>query len=261
MDTSSSASAPSNNDPLNLVGEEDVANEQPPNNVESIAPSQTKGKGTKRASTSTNTDDSDGGVAKKNKKRSWLWDHFNEVIIDGKKRAGCRYCTSNVCGDSKSGTSVMRNHLERCLEYPPNIDKSQKLLALHNDLTTKGEGASGSDTHDKTVEKKGKLEFWKFNQQDTRMALSKMIIMDERPFRMVEHEGFRLFMSVACPHFKIPSRWTIARDCLSLYLEEKCKLKSDFSNLSFRICLTTDTWTSCQNLGYMCLTAHYIDHN
>ncbi|KAK9706398.1 hypothetical protein RND81_07G121500 [Saponaria officinalis] len=151
MDTSSSASAPSNNDPLNLVGEEDVANEQPPNNVESIAPSQTKGKVTKRASTSTNTDDSAGGVAKKSKKRSWLWDHFNEVIIDGKKRAGCRYCTSNVCGDSKSGTSVMKNHLERCLEYPPNIDKSQKLLALHNDLTTKGEGASGSNTHDKTI--------------------------------------------------------------------------------------------------------------
>lgn len=26
-----------------------------------------------------------------------------------------------------------------------------------------------------------------------------------------------------------------------------------------RVSLTTDTWTSCQNLNYMCLTAHFID--
>ncbi|KAK9671623.1 hypothetical protein RND81_12G043100 [Saponaria officinalis] len=246
METSSSASAPSNNGPLNLVGEENVVNEQPPNIVQSDAP-ETKGRGTKRPSTSTTTDDSTGGVSKKSKKRSWLWDHFNEVIIDGKKRVGCRYYTSNVCGDSKSGTSVMKNHLDRCLEYPPNIiDKSQKHLALQSDPTT----TDATDIHDRA-----------FNQQDTRKALSKMIIIDERPFKMVEHEGFRLFMSVACPHFKIPSRWTVARDCVALYLEDKHKLKTYFSNFSSRICLTTDTWSSCQNLGYMCLTAHFVDHD
>ncbi|KAL9227709.1 hypothetical protein vseg_003363 [Gypsophila vaccaria] len=254
--TSSSASAtPSNNDNLNSIDADDNVNEQRAENVQANVP-HTKKRGTKRPNTSISIDDSS-GVAKKGKKRSWLWDHFNEILVDGKKRAECHYCTVNVCGDSKSGTSVLRNHLERCLEYPPNIDKSQKLLALQNDITTKN--VSVGD--DKVLEKKGKLEFWKFNQQDTRLALSKMIIMDERPFRMVEHEGFRLFMSVACPHFMIPSRWTVARDCVGLYLEEKRKLKTYFSNLSSRIYLTTDTWTSCQNLGYMCLTAHFIDHN
>ena len=28
-----------------------------------------------------------------------------------------------------------------------------------------------------------------------------------------------------------------------------------------RFCLTTDTWTSIQNLNYMCLTTHFIDSN
>lgn len=37
------------------------------------------------------------------------------------------------------------------------------------------------------------------------------------------------------------------------------KLKKYFKTLPSRICLTTDTWTSIQNLSYMCLTAHYID--
>ncbi|CAA7023974.1 unnamed protein product [Microthlaspi erraticum] len=27
------------------------------------------------------------------------------------------------------------------------------------------------------------------------------------------------------------------------------------------VCLTTDTWTSIQNINYMCLTAHYVDES
>jgi hypothetical protein len=27
-----------------------------------------------------------------------------------------------------------------------------------------------------------------------------------------------------------------------------------------RVCLTTDTWTSIQNINYMCVTAHFFYH-
>jgi hypothetical protein len=50
---------------------------------------------------------------------------------------------------------------------------------------------------------------------------------------------------------------TVARDCIQRYIEEKSKLKKILKN--HRICLTTDTWTSKQNLNYMSLTAHWID--
>ena len=40
---------------------------------------------------------------------------------------------------------------------------------------------------------------------------------------------------------------------------EKGKLKSFFKSSASRVCLTTDTWSSVQNLNYMCLTAHFID--
>ena len=40
---------------------------------------------------------------------------------------------------------------------------------------------------------------------------------------------------------------------------EKEKLKYMFVSSSQRVCLTTDTWTSIQNLTYMSLTAHFID--
>ncbi|KAL2902201.1 Zinc finger BED domain-containing protein RICESLEEPER 1, partial [Bienertia sinuspersici] len=49
---------------------------------------------------------------------------------EGDKRAKCQYCKNDACGDSKSGTTVMKNHLDRCKEYPPNIDNSQRLLSL-----------------------------------------------------------------------------------------------------------------------------------
>ncbi|KAK9725648.1 hypothetical protein RND81_05G159700 [Saponaria officinalis] len=163
--------------PIENIGEDNVTI-QPPKNAQNT-PSQPRGRGTKRP-TATSSDSDTGGVAKKGKRRSWLWDHFNEITRDGKKRAECHYCT-------------------------------QKLLALQSELSAKNNGID--DANNKIIERKGRLEVWKFNQQDTRLALSKMIIMDERPFRTVEQEGFRLFMSVACPHFVIPSRWTVARDC------------------------------------------------
>lgn len=244
--------------PLNSIGEDtNLDDAQPTDNAQPTGVSE---RGTKRPRVSVSSaSDSSDVQPKKSAKRSWVWGHFKDAIINDKKRAICDYCGLDLCGDSKSGTKVLINHLERCVQYPPNIDKSQRLLALQSDIS--GNDVSISNKYDSVADKKGKLEIWKFNQLDTRAALTKMIIIDEKPFRTVEHEGFRHFLSVACPYFIVPSRWTVARDCIRLYLEEKSKLKTYFSKLSSRICLTTDTWTSCQNLGYMCLTAHFIDHD
>ena len=103
------------------------------------------------------------------------------------------------------------------------------------------------------------IKVLEFNQEECRQALAKMVIIDELPFKFVENTGFRLFTHVVQPQFMIPSRWTVARDCLQLFLLEKAKLKSILSINSQMISVTTDTWTSIQNLNYMCVTGHYID--
>ncbi|CAO2837661.1 unnamed protein product [Amaranthus hypochondriacus] len=119
---------------------------------------------------------------KDNKNRSWLWDHFTKILKNGEKRAERSYCKIDVCGDSKSGTTVMKNHLLRCKEYPPNIDKKQRLLSLQSEQTQLhfNEGQCLTDI------RKGKHEFWKFKQDDSRKAFAKMIIMDEMAFRFAE---------------------------------------------------------------------------
>ena len=48
-----------------------------------------------------------------------------------------------------------------------------------------------------------------------------------------------------------------ATDVIGIYNSEREKLGKSLKG--FRVCLTTDTWTSIQNLNYMCLTCHFID--
>ncbi|KAL6276202.1 hypothetical protein ACE6H2_019803 [Prunus campanulata] len=86
-----------------------------------------------------------------------------------------------------------------------------------------------------------------------------MIIRDELPFSHVEGIGFREFLKEAQPRFDLPSHTTIARDVWDLYQEEKAKIKSVLTHNAQRVSLTTDTWTSIQNINYMVLTAHFID--
>ena len=74
---------------------------------------------------------------------------------------------------------------------------------------------------------------WVFNFEKCKKALAEMTILDELSFRFVESFGFRKFMSV------------------------KQKLKEALRE--HRVCLTTNTWTSIQNLNYICLIAHFID--
>ena len=52
-----------------------------------------------------------------------------------------------------------------------------------------------------------------FDPDLCRQLLARMIIVGELPFRFVEGEGFRYFMSVLQPKLHIPGRISVARDC------------------------------------------------
>ena len=91
-------------------------------------------------------------------------------------------------------------------------------------------------------------------------VLAKMIASDKLLVRFVEGDEFRNLMSVACPRFKIPSRWTISRDIFNIYVEEILNLKKKIKLNCQRVCLTTNSWTSFQRINYVCITAHFIDN-
>ncbi|WOL14226.1 zinc finger BED domain-containing protein RICESLEEPER 2-like [Canna indica] len=56
------------------------------------------------------------------------------------------------------------------------------------------------------------------------------------------------------------SRVTVRADCMKIYALENKKIKALLGSVD-RISLTSDLWTSNQTIGYMCLTAHFLDND
>ncbi|XP_049378174.1 zinc finger BED domain-containing protein RICESLEEPER 2-like [Solanum stenotomum] len=186
-------------------------------------------------------------VKKERKKRSRAWDHFGSFVDEeGNKKSMCKHCGADYFADSgKNGTTSMLTHMLTCPKMPRIVDKNQTQIGFKT--------VQRGDTDDVVVVS------WKFEQEQCRKALCRMVIVDELPFKFVEKEGFRNFMKVTQPHFKIPSRTTVTRDCFKLFDVEKQKLRKSFGEAQQRVSLTTDTWTSLQRINYMCITAHWID--
>ncbi|XP_028084977.1 zinc finger BED domain-containing protein RICESLEEPER 1-like [Camellia sinensis] len=180
------------------------------------------------------------------RKPSRAWDHFDKIKNeeDGKTRAVCKYCQKEYMAESKShGTSNLLSHVASCLKYPyREQEKSQHTLSFQNKKDGDGVGLVATS----------------FTVKGARKALAEMIILDELPFRFVEGVGFRRFCNALQPKFTmIPSRTTVAKDLVAIFNTERTTLRNFLKGR--RVCLTTDTWTSIQNLNYMCLTAHFID--
>ena len=86
-----------------------------------------------------------------------------------------------------------------------------------------------------------------------------MIILGKLPLNFVDNKGFSHFYNVVVLQFIMPSRRTISGDVMDMFLEEKGILKSLIYKNKQKVSLTTDIWTSVQNMSYMVITTHFID--
>ncbi|XP_058223196.1 zinc finger BED domain-containing protein DAYSLEEPER-like [Rhododendron vialii] len=186
------------------------------------------------------------------KKRAPCWKHFTTITPEGhpKPRAACNWCgVDYACHSKLNGTKSLTHHLAyQCTKYPPSkkfAGSRQKLLSFqkkeHNGETS------------------ANLLPVAFSVDACKRALARMITIDELPFSFVEGEGFKDFISVVQPMWNPPRRLVMAKKIMVMYEEEKKTLKHTLKHQ--RVCLTTDTWTSVQNLNYLCLTGHFIDEN
>ncbi|KAL5756327.1 hypothetical protein ACOSQ2_021073 [Xanthoceras sorbifolium] len=170
-------------------------------------------------------------------------------------RCKCNYCGKYYGCTTKNGTKSLWNHVNfQCTKYMSAMaaeDKNQKVTTHASNFSTTFDNDSKPVTSN--------LVAVGFDKELCREACTKMIIVDELSFSFVEKDGFREFCSALCPRFTPPSRRTLTRDIYQFYLSEKSKLKKYFIERSPRVCLTTDTWISIQNINYMVITSHFID--
>ena len=138
------------------------------------------------------------------------------------------------------GTSACGRHLKTC----------KGKARLDEMVSQMSSGMSKADVS---------LKDWRFNQEAAYLELVKFIAMHELPFSLVEYPKFRSFVDTINPWFKHVSRTTIRSYCIDSYEEARANLRKLLNKSKSRISLTADMWTSNQTLGYLCVTAHYID--
>ena len=193
-------------------------------------------------------DGAGGGVTQsqgsQRKLTSAVWADFTRVCDDdGVWKAKCKHCDKKLSATSRNGTNHLRTHLKICIYRKKPGDKVQTNLRFAT--TEKGAVA---------------VENYVFDQEVARKALYSMIVLHEYPLCIVDHHGFRKFVSALQPLFKIGTRNTARKGILSFYDMEKRKAKIFLQKMTCRVAITTDMWTADnQKRGYMAITGHFID--
>ncbi|CAK8566726.1 unnamed protein product [Lathyrus sativus] len=175
--------------------------------------------------------------------KSSVWNNFTpDPDLIGIAR--CNYCDSKL--KSNNGTTSMTGHSKIC-KSNSNSEANKRLKTTPSSTTN--------------VTSPSAIVLGKFDQEKCRQAVVDMIVEMELPYMHADHKAFRRCMSVLQPRFIPISRSTVARDVLALWDFEREKLKTFLSQHCRSVCLTTNGWTSCQNMTYMCIKAHFIDNN
>ncbi|KAG6398203.1 hypothetical protein SASPL_139658 [Salvia splendens] len=65
-------------------------------------------------------------------------------------------------------------------------------------------------------------------QKSCRMALARMIILEELPFSSIPKQGFQILMRGINPHFKIPTIREPGSDCVKVFLQQKEQMRKFF---------------------------------
>ncbi|XP_039035898.1 zinc finger BED domain-containing protein RICESLEEPER 2-like [Hibiscus syriacus] len=99
---------------------------------------------------------------------------------------------------------------------------------------------------------------WKFDNAKMREVISHMIMVHELPFNFVEYGLFNVVMKEANPGFNKISRASVKQDCISSYEIGKKRVQKLLDSVK-RVSITTDMWTSNQNIHYMVVTCHFVD--
>jgi hypothetical protein len=163
--------------------------------------------------------------------KSIVWDHFtrDKNTPDNDHVAHCNYCgASYKCYPKNNGTSSMLYHVSSLQKY-----KSQKAKEDRSQSKfTFGAKQNGTGNN---------LMIASYSEKAIRETLCEMIIVDEMLFMKVEGKGFQKFVKALEPRFKLPSHYTVMKDCLKLYIKDKNTLKNTFLITGQRFCLTTNT--------------------
>ncbi|GKC44821.1 zinc finger BED domain-containing protein RICESLEEPER 2-like protein, partial [Tanacetum coccineum] len=179
---------------------------------------------------------------RKRKKTAGVWAHFDEIkLSNGTELNECKHCGEKIKKCKDGSTTPLHRHIKIC----PNLKVFEKGQLNLNAFP----GKSGSSSV---------VQNWKFDNARMRELVSHMIMVHELPFNFVEYDLFNLLMKEANPAFNKISRASTRQDCISSYEIGRKRIQKLLNSVN-RVSVTTDMWTSNQNIHYMVVTCHFVD--
>ncbi|XP_031108667.1 uncharacterized protein LOC116013155 [Ipomoea triloba] len=180
----------------------------------------------------------------KRKKSFVIWQEITVVRLEnGEEKVQCNHCNIKLKKQKDGTTTQYKRHLDNCIKRRINLSGQRNICVVPS--TQKSESVSS-------------VQSWKYDQARMREVISHMIMVHELPFSFVEYELFNIVMQPASPYYERIGRTTTTKDCWSTYELEKKRVQGLLNSVD-KISITTDIWTSNQNIQYMVITAHFVD--
>lgn len=177
---------------------------------------------------------------------SAVWNFFDKpekVVVDGVEciKAKHKLRGKFLSGSTGSGTTHLKRHHDSCL----------KKNGSQVDIRTQMQLTKGTE---------GTLACFNFDQSLARREVVDYMVRAELPFTFVEKHDFTGMVKRGLnPQYSGFSASTAKRDVMKHFHVYRANLLSYFQKYKGRICLTSDLWTSKSHMGFLCLTAHFID--
>ncbi|CAG5015362.1 unnamed protein product [Parnassius apollo] len=215
------------------------------------------------------------------RKRSALWNHFSELTDN---KAKCGYCAQTLSIPNKSIGNLSRHmrlkhptiqiQLSRqqntiqqqsstsILDPVPSMSSFTSLsqnelpATSHISLPLTSHGPPKQSTMTEFIHKPVPVK--KINEIDKQII--KIIVKNYHPFSLVEQPEIKELFAMIIPGYSLPTRKTVSNSLLpKMYQEclEKVQVNIDSA---WAVCLTTDSWTSINNVSFVSVTAHYLDN-
>jgi len=104
----------------------------------------------------------------------------------------------------------------------------------------------------------GKLRSREIDKKVVDNLISMTIIQHGLPYNFVEYKWIKELLVYLNPEVRVPSRNTVVSNISKKFYEHKERVKLAIRKSHSRICLTSDCWTSINQEGFICLSAHFV---
>ncbi|XP_050313030.1 zinc finger BED domain-containing protein 6-like [Anthonomus grandis grandis] len=228
-------------------------------------------------------------MADKNKKRSFVWNYFDER---GSNQAKCNFC-SKILSFKGGATGNLLRHLKtvhptaqlnaETSRGPLHVEKENgvsNVLSSASTSTSTDQSAKIPEgvgnvtplpvpTSTKTSNGHGRCEQTTIDSftrrpltdkktQQLYNNLVRLLVKNYLPIQLVNNEHFQSFVKNFNSNYQLPSRKTVSNTLIP-QLTNLCQEKvRNLLESATAFCITTDAWTACVNTSFISIIAHYF---